>query len=351
MEFAYIGSFTSKEWGGLEQGGISVFSRAQPDSDWEEIQVYERMNPSFLAFGSEKRTLYAAQGDGSKVAAFAIDGQTGLLHFLNERHVGFYNSVSVAVSPDGEFLLVACLNHGHGGVLSIRLLEDGSLGKLCDIQIPQGSHGPLYPAQVGTQPHQVRFDPAGRHLAVCDKGLDQIITYSLDECSGQLKQTHAVDFPMSCCPRHVCFHPKQDLAYLLTEWIGGVIACTYCGGVFTPIQMVRTTPDSFVGRRNVGAELEIHPTGKFLYASNRGHNSLVVYQICDDGRLAPLSWCSEGVDKPRFFTIAQDGKMLYCANEGSHCITAYAICEQTGTLTLVDTVMRASAPACILFRK
>lgn len=349
MEYAYVGSFTTKQRNGLGRGGISVFARQPGEEQWREIQVFEMMNPSFLTFGREKRFLYAAQGDGCMLTSFTIDRDTGKIELLNEKHIGLYNSVSVTADNEHNYLFAACLNGGSGAILSLRLNPDGSIGEICDIEVPQGKCGPLYPAQSGTQPHQVRFDREQRYLTVCDKGLDEVHTYLVDPCTGRFHKKETSKFPMSCCPRHIAFHQEQNIAYLLTEWIGGVIPCRYDDGVFTPMEVLKTTPGEYVGLRNVGAEIEIHPSGRFLYASNRGHDSLAVFCIEADGCLKPVEWYREGVVKPRYFTISRDGKRLYCANEGSHSIGVYSIDQMTGRLSFIKSTMPVSAPACILF--
>ena len=351
MEYAYVGSFTTEQRNGLGHGGISVFSRQPGDEEWKRIQVYEMLNPSFLTFGKEERILYAAQGDGCMVTAFSIHEKTGKIKLLNEKHIGLFNSVSVTTDNEYKYLFVACLNNGHGAILSLRLNQDGSIGEICDIEVPQGNSGPLYPAQAGTQPHQVKFDREGRYLSVCDKGLDEIHTYSVDDHTGRFLLKKSTKFPMSCCPRHVDFHPKQKYAYLLTEWIGGVISCQYDEGAYMLMENLKTTPSRYVGIRNVGAEIEVHPSGKFLYASNRGYDSLVVFRIETDGYLKPVEWCSEGVVKPRFFVISKDGKRLYCANEGNHSVSIYSIDLETGKLSFMKTTLHVSDPACILFRE
>ena len=350
MEFAYIGSYTTAKRGGLGSGGISVFSR-ESGQPWREIQTYEIINPSFLTFGCDERNLYAVRADGDIITAFEIEEATGKIRYLNEKHIGFQNGVFVTTDKQSRYLFVASCSNGPGAVVSIRIERDGSLGEICDIVIPSGESGPLRPAQNGVRPHQVCFDRDGQYLIEADKGLDQLNTFEVDYASGKLKQIASVKLPQSCCPRHVAFHPTKPLAYLLTEWIGRVITCSYENGVFQPIQIVNTTPDTFVGLRNVAAEIAVHPSGRFVYASNRGDNSIAAFSVGEDGFLTPVGWYREGVAKPRFFTISKDGSYLYCANEESHSVTLFEIDPESGELRFLDTVMNASAPACILLKE
>ena len=321
MNYAYVGSFTAPDRGGLGSGGISCFAGMAGDTwnagdaarSWKEIQVMERLNPSFLCFDMEKRHIYAAQGNGC--------------------------------------MLAACLNNGSGGILSLRINADGSLGEICDIEVPLGTHGPLN-SQPATQPHQVVFDREGKYLAVCDKGLDVIHSYVLEAETGRLLPYRVFSFHVGCCPRHVVFHPEKDLAYLLNEWIGGVFACRYQDGEYTPFQWIRTAPEEYVGPRNIGAEIAGHPSGRFLYASNRGYSSIAVFRIGEDGRLRHEAWCTEKVAKPRFFTLSEDGSLLYCANEGTHDVSVYRIDPENGQLTFLDSVMHASGwPASCFIKR
>lgn len=345
MEFSYVGSYTTEKRGGLGTGGISVFKRNSKGDSWENIQVYEMMNPSYLAFGREKQNLYTVRADGCVVTAFSV-GHDGKLTYLNEKHIGFDNGVFLTTDKLSQYLFVA----SPGGIVSIRLQEDGRLGELCDVYTPLGELGPLRPAQRRACSHQICFDRDFRYLIEANKGLDQLNTYIVDKVNGVMTQVGSAKMPQGCCPRHVAFHPTKPFAYLLTEWIGRVITCTYEDGRFEPIEIVPTTPPDFVGLKNLGAEIAVHPSGKFVYTSNRGHNSIAVFCVKENGGLENVDWCSEGVKKPRFFTLSADGENLYCANEEGHSVTCFSIDMSCGKLTLVDTAMRASAPACILFK-
>ena len=346
MEFAYVGSYTTPKRGGLGHGGISVFARPAASQPWVEIQVYEIMNPSYLAFGRDKQNLYTVRADGCIITAFSIDSKTGTLTYQNEKHIGFDNGVFVTVDSASRFLFAA----SPGGLVSVRLNTDGSLGELCDVFTPLGDLGPLRPAQRRACSHQICFDRDDRYLVEPNKGLDQLNVYTFNRETGCMTQISSAQMPQGCCPRHVAFHPTRPLASLLTEWGGGIITCGYENGIFTPLEKISTTPASYVGRRNMGAEVAVHPLGQFVYASNRGHNSIAAFRVLEGGSLSPISWCSKGVAKPRFFTLSEDGKYLYCANEESHSVTLYTIDQRSGILDYVDTVMHASAPACILFR-
>lgn len=348
MEYAYVGSYTTKERGGLGCGGISAFCREQSDSPWKEIQVWQGKNPSFLALNSTGDRLYAVEADGDTITAFATDD--GRLEKLNTCHTGFINGVHLEVGPKNDFLFVASAHHTGGGLTVIRLMPDGSLGEICDTKVPDGELGPLTKIQNCTLPHQIKFDRAGCWQLEANRAQDCVRVWRTDEVTGKMSLVSTMKWRPGSCPRHVDFHPSEPFAYLLTEWFGTVVSCKYENGYLTPIECLPTIPETFLGMKNSAAEIEVHPNGKFLYVSNREQNSICEFRIKADGRLSRIGWCTEGISKPRFFAIALDGKSLYCANEISHCVTQYAIDPETGVLQYLSKVMEAGAPACIVFR-
>lgn len=351
MEYAYVGSYTTEKRGGLNGGGISVFSRASRSQPWQEIQVYQRKNPSYLAFGRDKSTLYAVQSDGDLVAAFAIHPENGTLQFLNERKIGFHNGVFLQVNGDGRYLVVSsCSGQSDGGIVTLKLEADGSLGAISSIELPSGTLGPLKHVQNAVKPHQAKFTPDYRYLIEVDKGLDGVHTYQMDD-NGALHLVSSMDVRPGSCPRHIAFAPNGRYAYLLNEWFGSVISCRLNEGVLTPMEMLPTVPSTFLGMKNSAAEIEVHPNGALLYVSNREQNSIAVYQIKDDGTLQIKDWYSDHVAKPRFFTISADGTELYVANEGTHNVSRYHLNDETGALTYLDADMVASAPACVIIRE
>lgn len=350
MEYAYVGSYTTEKRGGLGYGGISVFCRQSSDFPWREIQVFERKNPSFLAFGKDQSTLYAVQSDGEWVAAFSIDPVNGTLRFLNERKIGFHNGVFLQTDRDSNFLVVcSCSGQCDGGIVSFRLEKDGSLGDIANIEIPAGTLGPLRLPQNAVKPHQAKFTPDYRYLVEVDKGLDAVNTYRMNDDGGLCLVSTTACRPGSC-PRHIAFSQDGQYAYILTEWFGTVVSCRFQDGVLSPMEILPTIPSTFLGMKNSAAEIEIHPNGKLLYVSNREQNSIAAFRIKSDGTLQVIDWFDDHVSKPRFFAISEDGSELYVANEKAHNVSRYQVDTKTGCLTYLDADMSASAPACILFR-
>lgn len=351
MEFAYIGSYTTPKRGGLGYGGISVFSRETPDAPWKEVQVWEGKNPSFLTMNPAEDRLYAVEADGDSVTAFSVDERSGRLERMNICHTGFNNGVHLQTDNEGKFLFVASAFHESGALTVIRLNEDGSLGQICDSVEPEGSLGPLTRIQSCSQPHQIKFDRQGRYQLEANRGQDCVHTWQTDPTTGKLTLVSTMMWRPGSCPRHLAFHPDKPFAFLVTEWFGTVVSCHYEDGILTPLACVSTIPETFLGMKNSAAEIEVHPNGKFLYVSNREHSSICAYRIEDDGCLITIGWCTEGVEKPRFFAISPDGSSIYCANEKGHNVTQYAIDLESGALTFTTEVMCASAPACLIIKR
>lgn len=347
MRFAYIGSYTTKERGGLGKGGITVFSQEGKKSEWKQIQQHEIMNPSYLCFGKNKTVLYSAQSDGRMVTAFSIDASTGKLSFLDEINIGFNNGVSLEVNSDSSYLLVSCAGKEPGGMVVIKLDEDGSFNSISWIEIPTGILGPNRNAQTGTKPHQVKFDLDNEFLIEVEKGFDEVNSYKLTE--GKLTKCFTTKLRPGSCPRHIAFH-QNGFAYVLTEWFGEVVSCTYSNGEFKPFSVRPTIPFDFVGLKNSAAEIEVHPNGELLYISNREHNSIVGFRIYTDGSLECLGWTYEDINKPRFFKLSEDGEELFCANEKNHTVSVFEINQMTGKLQSKGIVMHVEAPACLLLK-
>lgn len=346
MEYAYIGGYTTEKRGGLGHGGIAVYRRKDKSDCWVKIQSLEQINPSFLCFGFQQTKLYAVHSDVGTVSSYQIDPETGEIQLLNNKKIGFSNGVYITVSQDDRFLIVSGAGKSGSAIISLCLNEDGSLGDIRDIAIPNGTVGPLK-AQTHPTVHQALFDPSDQYVIEVDKGLDAINTFSFDT-TGTLTQVASHLCRAGSCPRHIAFHPSNCHAYILTEWIGTVEVAKYENGRFSAEAIYPTLPIEYVGLLNRAAEIMIHPSGKYLYISNRADNSIAAFKINANGALSQIGWFRDHIAKPRYFTISKNGEELYCANEIGHSVTRYSIDESTGTLLYLDTPMIESAPACIL---
>lgn len=348
--FAYVGSYTSVERGGKNCGGITVFeSNGNDTSKWKKIQEYEIENPSYLTTNSQKDKLYTVQADGDCITAFSIN-ENGYIRYINEIRTGFYNGVYLQLDPADKYLFTASAFDDGGSVCAIKIREDGGLDKIVDTKVPKGSPGPLKGIQDVTQPHQIKFDRQGKYQIEANRGLDTVNVWEMDYENVRLNLYSTTKWRPASCPRHIDCHPTLDIVYLLTEFFGSIVTMKYKDGILTPIESLPTIPNDFLGMKNSAAEIEVHPNGKTVYVSNRGHNSICSFNIGDDGRLNLLGWMTEGVNKPRFFLLTPKGEELICANEGGNNITRYLVDKKSGGLVYSGVIMEASAPTCIVLK-
>jgi 6-phosphogluconolactonase len=347
---AYVGCFTSGER--KAQGkGISAY-RIASDGTWTLVQTQETLpNPQFIAFDRDQRFLYAVHGDGTEVSAYAIERGSGRMSSLNRQPTAGNNSTHLTVDPSNRYLVI-----GNGpGVAVFPINSDGSLAPMSDMVPAKGNVGPhRTQREAGPHPHYVSFDPSGRYLLAPDRGLDLVHVYRLDQ-AGKLA---ANDPPFArtrpgAGPRHLAFHPTRPIAYVCDELDSTVTAYTFDPerGTLTPLQVIPTLPVAFIGN-NAPAEIQVAPSGRFVYVSNRGHDSIAIFSVDPaSGMLSPLGWEPTRGHTPRFFTLDPAGAMLYAANLESHTIVAFAVEAQTGTLKATGTVVATGSPSCIIFAR
>jgi 6-phosphogluconolactonase len=231
--------------------------------------------------------------------------------------------------------------------------EDGSLGKLVDLVALEGKIGPHRVEQPVAKPHQVEFDPSGRFIVIPDKGLDCVFTYQINEGTGTLNVVEAPAAPAreGAGPRHVAFHPGGAIAYVVNELDSTVTAyrLDLKHGRLTPLQVVSALPDTFVGHSRA-AEIMVSKDGRFVYASNRGHDSIAIFSVDQEsGRLTNVGWEASQGRTPRYFTLDPSGTWLFVANEDSDTIATFRIDQHTGLPSLVGEAARTGSPVCIIF--
>jgi 6-phosphogluconolactonase (cycloisomerase 2 family) len=272
---------------------------------------------------------------------------------LNRQLTGGKNPVHLAVDPSNRFVVVS--NHLTGTLAVLPINADGTLAPLTDLVEVHGRIGPHRSHQPGPRPHHNPFDRAGRFLAVPDKGLDEIFVFRLDANTGKLIANDPPSVRTRCGagPRHIDFHPNGSCAYVINELDSTITAYRYDSrhGRLTPIQVVPSIPDSFVSD-NFGAEIFIAPSGTFLYASNRGHDSIAVFGIePETGRLCPVGWEPTQGATPRYFGIDPSGTFLYAANEDTDSIVGFRINEATGMLKPIGHPVQTASPVCVVFSR
>jgi 6-phosphogluconolactonase (cycloisomerase 2 family) len=349
--FAYIGCFTSASRQASAKG-ISVF-RIDQGGAWMLVQTLETVaNPQFIAFDRQQRFLYSVHGDGTEVSAYAIDRASGLIRFMNKQPTAGKNSTHLTPDPSNRYIVI-----GNGpGVAVFPINQDGSLAPFSDMVPAVGKVGPhRNQIEAGPHPHYVSFDPSGRFLLAPDRGLDLVHIYRLDASTGKLVENDpafAATRP-GAGPRHLAFHPSRPWAYVCDELDSTVTAYAWNSGrgELKAFQVIPTLPVSYIGK-NSPAEIQVAPSGNFVYVSNRGHDSIVTFRIDPaDGMLAPLAWEPTQGRTPRFFTLDLTGGLLYAANLESDNIVAFRVDQATGKLTPTGQVVETGSPSCIIFAR
>ena len=350
--FAYVGCYTTEDRNGHGLG-IGVFRVDAPTARWTPVQALDGVvNPSFLCCDREQKFLYAVHGDMDYVSAYAIDAASGRLTELNREACGGTNPVHLAVDGTNRFLIVS--NYTSGTVAVMGISPDGSLSPLTDLVEMTGSPGPHRSQQASAHPHHNRFDPNGRFIVVPDKGLDQIFVFGLDAANGKLVAVEeaSVSTREGAGPRHVDFHPRLPYLYAINELDSTITTYRFdrVRGELRPLQILSTLPSDYTGN-NTGAEIWVHPSGRYVYGSNRGHDSIAIY-LADPGSglLETVGWQSTQGSMPRFFGFDPSGDLLCACNQGSDTIVNFRVDQSTGRLSPIGNPVRTGSPVAIVFR-
>jgi 6-phosphogluconolactonase len=334
----------------------------------EPVLAAAARNPSFLAFHPRLPMLYAVaeiataagKPEGS-VVAFDVDEQTGMLAAKGGQSSGGGGPCHVAVDPAGRTVLAA--NYGGGSLICLGLAADGALEPVVTgtpggfIQHASDLTGtPIIKEQRQKKPHAHSVDvaPDGRHVFCCDLGLDEVLVYRLDAEQATLAPHGKATLAVGSGPRHFAMHPGGKFAWCVNELTLTVtgFASDAAAGTLTEIQTLSTIPAEVTDRAGFScAEIAVHPTGRFLYASNRGHDSIAMYAVDETtGRLSLLGVEPTRAKTPRHFAIAPGGRHLLAAGQDSGTVTVFAIDPATGRLTFTGESVAVPAPVCILFR-
>lgn len=310
-------------------------------------------NPSFLAQHPRELWLYSTgeEDAAGAVTALTLRPSPGEDPVLNWQSTLGMGPCHVAVDPLGEF--VAAANYRSGGVTLFRIGGDGRLEPACDLAQHSGS-GPVADRQAGPHAHSVNFDSSGHFLIAADLGIDRLMVYALNREEGKL-QSHVpggVVVEPGSGPRHFTFHPTGPWAYLISELANTVIAYRWDDeqGSLTPLQTMPTLPPDFTGASTT-AEVRVHPSGRFLYGSNRGHDSIAIFRLDPaSGLLEPAGHVPTGGEHPRHFTVSPDGNWLLVANMHSDNLVVFRIGEDGGLQATGEPVTLPS-PTCLLFAR
>jgi 6-phosphogluconolactonase len=315
------------------------------------------VNPSFLALAPGGRYLYAVneveefggQPTGA-VSAFAVDRRRAELRLLNREPSHGGAPCYVTIDRTGRFALVA--NYSGGSVSVLPLGRDGRLGAATDLSRHSGS-GPNAERQQAPHAHCIVLDPLNRYAFAADLGADRLVCYRFDARRGKLAPAAEpwVKTAPGAGPRHFAFHPGGKLAYLVNELDSSVTALSYDGtrGRLRPFQTIGTLPADYSGE-NTCADIHVSPSGRFLYVSNRGHDSLACYAIARrGGRLSLIEHVSTRGRTPRNFAIDPTGRFLLAANQNSHNIVVFRLDSRTGRLSPTGHETEVPSPVCLKF--
>ena len=336
--------------------GIYVYRLDISSGSMEQISLVEGVpNPSYLAFDPSHRFLYAVnelkEFEGAPtgaISAFTVGSSSGKLRFLNRKPTHGTDPCHLTVDKTGRYVLVANFMSGSVCVLPIR--EDGSLGDTTDVIQHRGSSAdPL--RQSGPHAHAVTLDDTGRYVFVPDLGIDKLMVYRFDTNQGTLEPNEKpwVDAPAGAGPRQLVMHPRGGYAYLINELDSTMMAFRYDGdrGSLREIQTLSTLPEDFKGASTC-AEVQISPSGKFLYGSNRGHDSIVIYAIDQmDGTLTCVGHKSTQGKTPRNFTVDPAGEFLLAANQDTDSIVSFRLDPASGELVATGHSADVPTPVCV----
>jgi 6-phosphogluconolactonase (cycloisomerase 2 family) len=346
--FAYVGSYTTPERHG-QGNGINVYRVDRCSGAFTHVQLLgELENPSFLALNADGTRLYSVHGDRSEINSFTVDSVTGRLAPLNRQPTGGYNPVHLAFDASGQFLAVC--NYGTDSLAIFPIARDGSLLLYRTLTTVTGTLGPHRIQQRTMCVHHIPLDRQGRFFYVPCKGSDAVVAYRLDAKRRVLVEAARVNARPGAAPRHIDFHPRRALAYVINELDSTLT--TYRqdqhSGALTPLQTIPSTPSTFTGY-STGAEISVDRAGRNVYVSNRGHDSIGVFRIDPKkGTLSPRQWVPTLGRTPRFFTLDPAERFLYVANQDSRSIVGYRV-GRGGLLAPTRIRVKVGSPACIVF--
>lgn len=350
--FVYFGTYT-----GTKSKGIYAWRMSEDGKLTPVGLVGATANPTYLAVHPNGKVLYSIGevnkfGDkkAGSVSAFEIDTGSGKLTFLNTQSSGGTGPCHLDVDRAGKCVVVA--NYGGGSVEALPIQKDGSLGEPGTFIQHEGTSVDKS-RQEGPHGHCILIDPSQKFAVACDLGLDKVLVYKLDAAKAKLTPN---DPPFATIapgsgPRHIAFHPNKKFAYVISEMLCTMTAFEWnsARGTLKQIQTISTLPGA-VEKGFSTAEVYVHPSGKFVYGSNRGHDSIVVY-ACDEktGQLTLVEHQSTQGKVPRHFAIDPSGKFLLAENQNTDNVVEFSIDQKSGKLTPTGEKIEVGSPVCAVF--
>jgi len=361
---ALVGTYTNK----TDSKGIYAFEfDAETGKLTAKGLAAETRDPSFVAVHPNGRFVYAVNESGkqSAVSAFALDAQSGKLTLLNQLPALGEDPCYITFDRTGKYVFIA--NYTSGNVAVFPILADGKLGEHTALLTDAGTVGPNKQRQEGPHAHWIGLSARNRFAYVADLGLDRILIYNFDAAKGTLipsdatpsnaepgaaKPSDAFSATLSpgTGPRHVAFSPDGKFMYVLGELQSTVTVFANLGReTYRQIQSISALPEKFSGR-NDAAEIAIHPSGRWLYTSNRGHDTIAEFAVDPEkGILRKTGDFPTGGKEPRHFAIDPTGRFLLAENQHSNSIVVFSIDPTTGALTQVSKTEGVPSPVCLVF--
>lgn len=349
--YVYVGTYTNKG-----SKGIYVYRFNPATAALESAGLAaETPSPSFLAIHPNRKFLYAANEIGNfggertgSVTAFRIeaDGKLTQLNAVSSKGAG---PAHISVDRTGRVLFVA--NYGGGSIASYPIGADGLLGEAAS-SIQHTGSSVNRSRQREPHAHSINPSPNNRYVLSADLGIDKLMVYRLDPAKATLSphEPPSAALKPGAGPRHFAFHPKLQVVYVINELDNTVTVFDWSPntGALKEKQSIGTLPEGFSGN-NSTAEIVAHPNGRFVYGSNRGHDSIAVFSVAKDGKLTQVEVTPIGIRTPRNFAIDPSGRFLFAAGQNSDKINVLRIDSKTGKLSPTETSVEISAPVCIRF--
>lgn len=347
----YVGTYTNGK-----SEGIYIFRFNTSTGEMRRIGVASGIsNPAYLSIDSNGRRLYSvnevSEYHGSRsgyVTSFSIDGTNGTLSKLNEQASGGVGPCYITVDPSNRFVLIA--NYSSGSIAVLPIKADGSLGEAVETIQHKGS-GANPQRQEGPHAHSVNLNRGGKFAFAADLGIDRILIYRFDSTTGKLTPNDPafVQTRPGAGPRHFAIHPKSSSAYLINELDSTLTAYSLDDrtGTLKELETRSTLPDGFKGT-SYCADVHVHPSGRFVYGSNRGHDSIAIFRIDERStRIEAVGHESTRGRTPRNFLIDPTGSFLLAANQATDSVVVFRIDPKTGTLHMSGTPVEVPTPVCL----
>ena len=350
----YIGTYNN---GSDQSKGIYSFSFDKKEGRLTPVEVVEGiLNPSFLVVSKDGNTLYSVSEvfevngtAGGSISAFNINSETGKLSFLNTQLSGGACPCHIELDPSGKYVFVS--NYMGGNFAVFPLTPSGQLGEMIQL-VQHNNHSSVQPErQEGPHVHAVAIPQDNNIVFAADLGNDEVASYHFDQQNGNLNAKASIQVTPGSGPRHMAFHPNGKWLFLINELNSSIYSYKYDreSGRLNLIAAISSLPQDYDGG-NTAADIHVHPNGRFLYVSNRGHDSVVLCSIHQTtGDLTLINHISSGGAHPRNFSLDPEGEFMLVANKDSNSINAFKVDPNTGMISAMGCVAEVPEPVCVQF--